>query len=441
MMLRTLTALLRRRLWLPLATAVCCGLLVFIGLRAQGKIPRYSATAVVAIGGDVFYGNQDTAYTDLAHSMVANYRHLAEREIVTAAVAAALGLEASPQEIADTLSLSVINDTNLLSIEASYADPETAAAIANEVARQLTTFSPTRSRNFVLLVESARATPAPDVGSLIPVIMTAFAVFLLVIGGVLLVDFGRQPICSEQDVSEWLHLPVLLALHPLPLAAWRYWRGEPALRGETAVWYSLLTICQRLWQAKSKAAAPPRVVLITAPARCASQALVSDRLAQSWTAAGQPALLVALDSLEAYDRPFAAAGVQRLGPEMWPPEATLAQRQDAVEALIRLSERGYTLIVHAPPVSEAVETVMLARRADLVLLVLESVSTPYSLARETLTHFTRNEIAVDGVVLSHWHVGWAPGALMAYRQKRPSPPVGGPVPAPDASSIRERRAM
>lgn len=417
MTLKSLTMLLWRRLWLPLLAAVVCGGLVFANLRAQGKLPRYRATAVVAIGGDIFYGSQDNEYAELADSMIHNFRYLAEHEIITAAVIANLGLHETPEEVADSLDLSIIDDTHLLSIEAHHAQPETAAAIANEVAEQLTTFSPSRSRNFVLKVETARPDPTPDVGSLIPVIMAGFAGLLLAGGGVLLFDFWRQPICSEQDVSQWLHLPTLLTLHPRPFARWRQGWGQPVLRGETAVWYSLFTLCQRLWQAKPDGDAPPAVVLVTAPARSGSHALVARRLAETWAAAGQPAQRVDLDTL--------ATG------------ADLGQRQETLAALLQ-ARAGHTFIVQAPPPAAAVETVMMAAQADLVLLVLELFHTPYGAAQETVTYLAQNEVTIDGVVLSHWRAPAWLAALPAGGWKRPSPTPADAAPTPDAA-VREGR--
>ena len=75
--LRNLMLILWQRLWLVLAATVLGGVLALWGMVKIGQFPNYSATAVVAIGGDVYYNAQDAAYLEMADAMIENYRRLA----------------------------------------------------------------------------------------------------------------------------------------------------------------------------------------------------------------------------------------------------------------------------------------------------------------------------------------------------------------------------
>ncbi|MCP4428720.1 MAG: hypothetical protein GY803_29895, partial [Chloroflexi bacterium] len=270
--LRNLTLILWQRLWLALAATALGGLLAFWGMVQTGRFPRYSATAVVAIGGDVYYNTQDTGYLEMAGAMLENYRRLASLEIVTGAIAENLQLTDSPQDIAKTLDVSLIEETNLLSIKATYAQPRAAAAIANEAARQLTMLAPAQARNFVLIMETAVPPKMPDVAAVIPPMMAAIAAFLTTVGGLLFHAYVRQPILGESDLAP-IPLPTLATIH------------ASAKGGDWVNWWALKSACERLWVEKRDAETDgrwPRHVLITTPTPIANQAAVATRLAKIW---------------------------------------------------------------------------------------------------------------------------------------------------------------
>ena len=126
--IRNLMSLIWQRLWLMGLVAFLAGTAVYMIMSRSGAIPQYSATTVVAIGGDMYQQDiQDSSYLNLAESVTSDLLHLAQLEIVTGAVVQRLNLPEKPEAIADKLHVSQIEGTNLISIEATDKDPVMAA--------------------------------------------------------------------------------------------------------------------------------------------------------------------------------------------------------------------------------------------------------------------------------------------------------------------------
>ena len=69
--MRNILLLIWRRFWLILLAAGLTGTAVYLSMSRSGVIPQYSATAVIAVGGDMYQNAQDAAYMDLADVMIA----------------------------------------------------------------------------------------------------------------------------------------------------------------------------------------------------------------------------------------------------------------------------------------------------------------------------------------------------------------------------------
>jgi capsular polysaccharide biosynthesis protein/Mrp family chromosome partitioning ATPase len=419
--------LIWRRLWLILLAAGLTGTAVYLSMSRSGVIPQYSSTAVIAVGGDMYQNTQDAAYMNLTDIMIANYLHMAQLQIVTQAIVENLGLSDSPEAIAEMLDVSLVEGTNLLTIQATYANPETAAAIANEVIQQFNRFVPARSRNFILVLEPAHVPTAPDRTAVLPVLLTAFTAALLTGSSFFFREYLKHPFYDERDVTELLKLPTLIHLNRIAFSGWHYLRGNLLGQTDSATWWSLKEACRQRLTQNPQAKEP--IVLVVSPENHFSRALVATQLARVWADSGQKTLLLDMDAqrpdtiqhllndtgkpgqadLLSYPGKDPARHIQT-HPEhqqlQWLIATTGRQRPsikqlgEAIESLAGLSAGYSVMVVSAPSPALFLETVMMARRAALVLLVVDARHTGYRPTAADIALLTTNGVYVDGVVLA-----------------------------------------
>ncbi|MCB9422092.1 MAG: hypothetical protein H6667_19985 [Ardenticatenaceae bacterium] len=367
--LRSLILVIRQHIWLIVTVTVLGAVLALWGMVKIERFPRYSATAVVAIGGDAYYNTQDAGYLELAGAMVENYRRLASLEIITGAVVQALQLPESAHDLTKLLDVTPVADTNLLSIKAFYTDQYAAAAIANEVARQLRALAPPQERNFVLIVETAVPAKLPDITAVIPVMMSALAALSAVVGTVLLISYIRQPILSESDLTTRLSLPV--------------WATINLSRNNPVDWWLLKAACEKRWQAKQPELADNfhLRIFITTPTATPSQAVAARWLAETWQTDGAEAVVVELSDKDAGKRP--------LLPTMLATTETTWQKNIQYPAVI----------FYASPVTDPISATFLAQRADIILLLVPLRQTRWAQVQSFLALFSSLDAGVDGLVL------------------------------------------
>jgi len=408
-----------------------------------GNLPSYSATATVAIGAEIFSSDQDQSYLTAVDSMAPTYVELAKLEPVTQAVIAALSLPETTDELSDLLEVTLIQETQLIEIEATYRDAQMAADIANEVAHQLALQAPTQLRNFIVTIEAAEAPEILelDIEAFVPVVIAGLLGFLLSTGGVFLVDFVRDVINDSADVAQRLGLATLAVVRSpgnRPSRLWRRWQGQRVEPETQPVWWSLMEACQRRYAAATgQTPDTPRnaaegnetpLILITSSERDERQTSTALNLARTWTRSGQTTLLVdaylarpglheelrltnevgltsllaePTCSLEVAIQPVEAApGLHALtaGPAT---ERPLSATAPAVRlALEAMKATAQVVIVNGPPVLAGADAVMLAAQADGVLLVLHGGKTRAAQAAEAIELLTRAGGSVWGAVLN-----------------------------------------
>ncbi len=426
--IRNLLALVFRKLWLIVLAAVLAGMVVYVGMSRSEAVPRYSATTVVAIGGDIYGETLDTVYIELADIMMANLLKLSKLEVVTGAVTHNLGLAESPEEVAEMLDVSQVEGTNLLSIRATHRTPETAVAVANEVANQLRQLSPSRWRNFVLVMESAQLPTIPDNVTILPVILTSFMAALFMASIIFLIEFFRRPFYDERDVSEMLGLPTIITLKSVPFIWQRFIRGNLMTESEPTVWWSLKEACRRLMDQDGEEV-DQQTILVISPDASISHAYVAGHLAIACANEGQKTVLADIDltRADATKLFFEAAPnagfaslirhpdsdpskllqnvpknqhLWMLGSNQEEGSRSVGQLHKAIQGLWTLVEQSPCTIISAGPPVSSVETLMAASRTTLVLLVMDVRYTRYQQAAENVSLLAANNVAVDGVVLA-----------------------------------------
>ena len=374
--LRNLMLILWQRLWLVLAATVLGGVLALWGMVKIGQFPNYSATAVVAIGGDVYYNAQDAAYLEMADAMIENYRRLAGLEIVTSAVVENLNLAATPKDIAKAMDVSLIENSHLLSVKVTYDRPDTAAAIANEVARQLTRLAPAQERNFVLIVETAVPPKLPDITAVIPVMMAAMAAFLTTVGGLLFYAYVKQPILSAADLVH-LDVPLLATI-------------DASRKDSAALWWLVKHGCEARWAAKQPETARlrPRHILLTAPVQRRDMLAAANQLAAVW----QLDCAAAVVDVAAVAADVPVAGKVGKRPFAQKPQAV-------VEAAWQASEAYQITIFAAGLTDDWLPVLMLAQRVEMVVMLVPMAHVRLPELQAALALLDGQQVVVDGLVL------------------------------------------
>jgi len=438
--LRVFLRLFLRWSWFVALATVAGAALSFFALSSLGMLSSYSATAIVAIGAEIFSSDQDPSYLATAANLAPTYVELARMEPVTQAVIDSLSLPETTGELGELLEVSLIRDTQLIRIKATYGDARMAVDIANEVARQLALQTPPRLRNFIATIEAAAAPRRSGMDVFAPVVISGMLGFLLSTGVVFLADFLRDIIHDSEDVVLRLGVPApTVVKSPSWLARlWRRWLGQQVEPETRPVWWSLMEACQRHHAAAAgqtsanpgghtaKQATP--LMLVTSSGRDEGQSSMALNLARAWARRGRTTLLVdaylarprvhkelglANDvgltgllaepacSLEAAIQPIEAVpGLHALtaGPKTERPlSSTAPSVRQALEAMKKTAQ---VVIVNGPPVLAGADAVMLAAQADGVLMVLRGGKTRAEQAAEAIELLAKAGASVWGVVLN-----------------------------------------
>jgi capsular polysaccharide biosynthesis protein len=133
--LRDLVGVFTRRLWLLIVGALlpmAGSTLAFFFLTPW---PRYEATATVIIGSNNL--NSDWAAVQVSNALAPTYVEWATQRPVLQGVINTLSLPLSVEELREGIDVRIVGNTQLMEISATSGDAQQAAAIANEIVRQL----------------------------------------------------------------------------------------------------------------------------------------------------------------------------------------------------------------------------------------------------------------------------------------------------------------
>jgi polysaccharide biosynthesis transport protein len=124
--------------WLMLASVLVASLSAFIAVSREPRI--YQATTTVVVGQSIQQTNPSNQDLYISQQLAQTYREMVSRQPVLSGVQEALGLSFVPR--AANVSARLVPGTQFLEISARDTVPERAAAIADEIARQLIEQSP-----------------------------------------------------------------------------------------------------------------------------------------------------------------------------------------------------------------------------------------------------------------------------------------------------------
>ena len=232
--LRDMIRLVRRRLWILILACVLAGAAGYV-VTAFAMTPIYQASALLIVNkadaSGTSQGSQPITYNDIlmTQKLVKTYSIILQSDTVLTQVIGSLGLDTSPAALKKQISISGVNDTEVLKITVSSPDPVEAAVIANEiVAKAPDEIIRTAKVGSVETVDSARIPSRPYKPSLPRnVAMAAFLGLAVAAGIIFLVEYLDNTIKSDEDVRQRFGLPVLGIL-PVQRNDWRVYEKRMA---------------------------------------------------------------------------------------------------------------------------------------------------------------------------------------------------------------------
>lgn len=139
---------LLKRWWiLVMLAGIGSGATAFVLIRNQPE--QYVASATLQVGNNLQSPNPNVNSTGVSQALAAYYADITERPKILDPVIDKLGLQISPDVMAEyMISTSIAPQSQLIVISVLDTNAERAATIANEIAQQLISFSPSQDKEF-----------------------------------------------------------------------------------------------------------------------------------------------------------------------------------------------------------------------------------------------------------------------------------------------------
>ncbi|MFN2213360.1 MAG: Wzz/FepE/Etk N-terminal domain-containing protein, partial [Anaerolineales bacterium] len=141
---KNIVAVLVRFLWLVIGLAIIGG---FGGyLMSQKQTPVYEATTTILVGE--ILESTDLNRTDILTSelVATTYAEMVRRQPVMEGVVGSLGLDQDWRQLKSQVRVNLIEGTQLIQINVESSTPSKAQLIADEIATQLISFSPSQNQ-------------------------------------------------------------------------------------------------------------------------------------------------------------------------------------------------------------------------------------------------------------------------------------------------------
>lgn len=201
---------LKKRLWIIAAAVGACALLGLV-VSTMFMTPMYTASTRVYVLNQA--NDNNVAYSDfqVSSQLLNDYKVLITGQNVTREVVTELGLNMTPGQLTEKIKVTAPDNTRVLQISVTDADPQRAADIANAVrevaALQLQKIMDVDAVNLVYEAEVPTTKSSPSVKRNV---MLAIAAGLVVSVGVLAIVFiCDDRIRTEEDVEHYLGLSTL----------------------------------------------------------------------------------------------------------------------------------------------------------------------------------------------------------------------------------------
>jgi capsular exopolysaccharide synthesis family protein len=134
-----------KRWWLLVVLTILGAVAGYLISRAQ--TPVYQATTTVLVGESIRSSSVDRVDIQISDALIQTYVEIARRQPVLQGVVTALNLDESWQSLANRVTVSLIDSTQLIEVTVEAQSPELAQTVADEIVHQLILLSPSGSEN------------------------------------------------------------------------------------------------------------------------------------------------------------------------------------------------------------------------------------------------------------------------------------------------------
>lgn len=179
------------------------------------KTPMYKTyTTIVLTQSDSQKGTTSTITQNdilLNKNLVSTYSEIIKSELILEQVINNLGIKATATELSNNIQVAALNDTEILKISVSNADPEVAASLANEIADVFTTeIKKIYKIDNVSTIDRAKV-PKEVANNTFKrdIVLAVFLGIFMGIGIIFILYYFDDTIKSNEDIEEKIGLPVL----------------------------------------------------------------------------------------------------------------------------------------------------------------------------------------------------------------------------------------
>lgn len=179
------------------------------------KTPMYKTyTTIVLTQSDSQKGTTPTITQNdilLNKNLVSTYSEIIKSELILEQVINNLGIKATATELSNNIQVAALNDTEILKISVSNADPEVAASLANEIADVFTTeIKKIYKIDNVSTIDRAKV-PKEVANDTFKrdIVLAVFLGIFMGIGIIFILYYFDDTIKSNEDIEEKIGLPVL----------------------------------------------------------------------------------------------------------------------------------------------------------------------------------------------------------------------------------------
>lgn len=218
--LKEIFSMIKKR-WLMIVSitavaVVAAGIISFFVLT-----PVYESSATLLVS---YKQNQESVmtYNDLTMSqkLVNTYSEIIKSRSISEAVLKKLDLDLTPEELSGKITVSKVNDTEIIRVNVNDADPEMAALIANTVSDVFKKeIKNIMEIDNVSTIDTAKASEAPvKPNKMMNVAIAGVLGVMVSVGLVFVLEFLDRTYKTPADVERHLGLPIIGAIPDIEIA-------------------------------------------------------------------------------------------------------------------------------------------------------------------------------------------------------------------------------
>lgn len=204
--------IIKKRAWIiALITSVAVVISAIISFFVLSPVYEASSTLIVnsdkAPGTEVITGDQ----INVSEKLAVTYGEIIKSKVVLDEVCEKLGISGGYQEISDKITVSPVNDTQIISVSVQDTNPKRATDIANAIPKVFTKEAKRITKaNNVQVIDKANVPKAPikpnkimniAIAAVLGIMISLFVIFLL--------EYMDNKIKTPQDIEKHLGLPLL----------------------------------------------------------------------------------------------------------------------------------------------------------------------------------------------------------------------------------------